>query len=315
MRIVFFGTPLPAARILQSLANAGRKIICVVTQPDRKKGRGQKSAFPAVKEAALKNTLPIEQPETVKNNPAFIALVKSLKPDLGVVVAYGKILPKELIDIPKYGFINLHASLLPKYRGAAPIQWALLNGEKETGITLFKLVEALDAGPILAQKKVKIKEEDDAQSLSQKIFFEGEKLLIDALEKIEKGTVTYSPQNDADSTFAPTLTKESGELDWKKSAREIHDRIRALMACPTAHTFFKGKMLKLLRSKMHMVDLGKADAAAGTIVEVVKGDGFIVVTGAGHLQILEVQLEGGRRMGAYEFAIGHDLKRGETLPS
>ena len=237
MRIIFFGTPEPAVAVLETLLKGNNEIVCVVTQPDRPKGRGQKLSFSPVKESALKHALPVEQPESVKNNKVFQSLIASLKPDLAVVVAYGKILPKELLAIPRYGFINLHASLLPKYRGAAPVQWALLKGEKESGITIFKIVEQLDAGPVIAQKKIKISEDDTAETLLKKIMAEGAKLLTAVLKAIAAGKADPVEQNEAAVTYAPQLTKESGEIDWKKSAREVHDRIRGLVPWPAAHTF------------------------------------------------------------------------------
>lgn len=315
MRIVFFGTPEAAAETLQRLIEAKHQILLVVTQPDRPRGRGQKLTFPAVKEIALKHALPIEQPEDVKNNPVFKSLLESLKPDIAVVVAYGKILPKEVLDIPKYGFINVHASLLPKYRGAAPIQWALLKGEKETGITIFKLTELLDAGPILLHKKVEIDEEDDAENLSKKLFSEGGEILLKALKTIEEGKTKFIPQNEAEVTYAPSLKKESGEIDWKKSAREIHDRIRALISWPAAHTFCHGKRLKIYKARPYALDLAGGTPLPGTIVHILKPEGFVVATGQGNLLVLEVQPEAGRRMKAHDFIIGHDVRIGETLPN
>lgn len=315
MKIVFFGTPGPAAKILEALITAKHEILCVVTQPDRPRGRGQKVAFSPVKEIALKHALPLEQPEEVKDNPVFRTLLGSLKPEIAVVVAYGKILPKEILAIPEQGFINVHASLLPKYRGAAPIQWALLKGEKETGITIFKLTEALDAGPVILQKKIRIEDEDDAETLSEKLFREGGKLLPKALSQLEKGTAKYHAQKEADVAYAPSLTKESGEIDWKKSALEVRDRIRALVPWPAAHTFYRGKRLKILRSRPQMLDLKSEAGLPGAVVHILKPEGFIVAAGKGDLLILEVQPEAGKKMGAYDFAIGHGLKTGEVLPS
>ncbi len=311
MKIIFFGTPEAAAKALEELIGSGHEILCVVTQPDRPKGRGQKVTFPPVKEVALKHALPLEQPEDLR----IKSLLESLKPEIAVVVAYGKILPKDILDVPEHGFINVHASLLPKYRGAAPIQWALLKGEEETGITIFKLTELLDAGPVILQKKVKIDDEDDAVTLSEKLFREGGKLLLKALSQIEKGTAKYFAQKEADVTYAPSLTKESGEIDWKKSAGEIHGRIRALIAWPAAHTFYHGKRLKILKAAASVLDLGAEAKPPGTIVHIVKPEGFIVAAGKGDLMILEVQPEAGKKMKAYDFAIGHGLRTGEILPN
>ena len=315
MKIVFMGTPEPAAKILQDLVTAKHEILCVVTQPDRPKGRGKKISFPPVKEIALKHTLPIEQPEKLKGNQTFFSFLKSLSPDIIVVVAYGKILPKKILDIPKHGCINVHASLLPKYRGAAPIQWALLKGEKETGVTIMKLDEGLDTGDILLQKKIKIEENDNAISLLKKLFDAGQRLLLRVLEQVKSGKVEGKKQDDAKSTYAPLITKESGEVDWKKTAEEIHNRIRAMLPWPVAHTFYRGKLLKIWKSQIHVIDLETKNKLPGTIVQIVKNVGFIVATGNGHLLISEVQPEAGRRMSAASFVNGHDVKIHETLPN
>jgi methionyl-tRNA formyltransferase len=315
MRIVFFGTPEPAAAVLRSLSDAGREIALVVTQPDRPQGRGQKVSFSPVKRLALEAALPLEQPAAVKDNPGFKAYLSSLRPDICVVAAYGRILPRDILDIPKYGFINLHASLLPKYRGAAPIQWALLNGEKETGVSVFKLVAALDAGPVLARQAVKIEEDDNAETLTKKLFTAAVPLLAKALREIESGKAKYVPQNGAEATFAPTLTKESGEIDWRKSAGEINDRIRALITWPTAHTFFRGKRLKIFSARPEPLDIATGGKSPGTIIELVRNEGILVATGRGNLLLLDLQLEGKKRMKACDLVIGHDVKTGETLPN
>ncbi|OGB89516.1 methionyl-tRNA formyltransferase [candidate division WOR-1 bacterium RIFCSPHIGHO2_01_FULL_53_15] len=314
MRIVFFGTPEPAAQVLTTLIDAKQEIAGVVTQPDRPAGRGQRIVFSAVKEVALKAALPLEQPESVKNNNAFKAWLESVKADLCVVVAYGKILPKDILEIPKHGFINIHASLLPKYRGAAPIQWALLKGEKESGATIFKLVEQLDAGPIAARKEVEITEDDNYETLSRKIFAAACPLLIKVLHEIKTGKVEYVPQNEAGVTLAPSFAKESGEIDWRKTAVEIHDRIRALIVWPTAHTFFRGKRLKIFRARPVPLDISTREKQPGEIIEIIKHEGLLVATGRGNLLLLELQLEGKKRMKAADFVIGHDVKPGETLP-
>jgi len=315
MRIVFFGTPEPAAAVLRSLVEAKREIVAVVTQPDRPQGRGRKVAFSPVKAAALEAGLPLEQPAAVKNNPDFKARLSSLKPDLCVVAAYGKILPQEILDVPEHGFINLHASLLPKYRGAAPIQWALLNGEKETGVSIFKLVAALDAGPVLARQPVAIEARDNAATLTEKIFAAACPLLAEVLREIETGKARYAPQDETAASFAPTLTKEAGEIDWRRPAEAINDRIRALVAWPTAHTFFHGRRLKIFSSRLAPLDIATGEKQPGAIIELVKNEGILVATGRGNLLLLELQLEGKKRMKAYDFVIGHDVKTGETLPS
>jgi methionyl-tRNA formyltransferase len=315
MKIVFMGTPESSVSSLEALLSAGHQILCVVTQPDRPRGRGQKISPSPIKELALKNNLPIEQPEKVKGNDILISFLRSLHPDIIVVAAYGKILPKEILEIPIHGCINVHASLLPKYRGAAPVQWALLNGEQESGVTIMKMDELLDTGDIVLQEKVKIGEEDNALTLSKKLFERGSKLLIKALEEIEAGKVKYVPQNHAEATNAPAIARESGEIDWRKSASEIHNRVRAMVPWPCAHTLRREKLLKIWKSELHVLDLETRYKLPGTMVAIVKKVGFIVATGKGHLLIREVQPEGKKRMPAYDFVIGHDVKIGETLPN
>jgi len=315
MKIIFMGTPIQAATILEQLVAAKHEILAVITQPDRPKGRGRKLSFSPVKEKALKHDLPLEQPEKVKHNEVLASLIKSLKPEAIVIVAYGQILPKNMIDIPKYGCINVHASLLPKYRGAAPMQWALLNGEKITGITIMKINERLDAGEIILQEKVKISEDDNTLTLSKKLFDHGGKLLAKALKQLEQGKAKLVVQNEAEATNAPAIAKESGEIDWRKTAWQVHNRIRAMVPWPIAHTFFKEKLLRIWASQVHVVDLATKFKLPGTVVDIVKDTGFIVATGQGHLLIKEVQLAGGKRMPAHVFVHGHDVRIGETLPN
>ncbi|MFH1386724.1 MAG: methionyl-tRNA formyltransferase [bacterium] len=315
MRIIFFGTPEPAAKILEALAKTKHEIALVVSQPDRPKGRGQIISFSPVKEVAVKHKLPVEQPEKVKNNPDFLKKIKDFKADIAVVVAYGKILPKDLLDIPKHGFINLHASLLPKYRGAAPVQWAIINGEKTTGVTIFKIVEQLDAGPIVGSRELGVGSEDNAKTLLDKLFTLGEELLLETLVMIENGTAKFTPQDEEKVTYAPIITKESGELDWKKSANELDNRIRGLFPWPAAHTFWQGKRLKLIKAAPFNIELTGLKKSPGEIIEIIKNEGFVVATGNGNLLVSEVQSEGGRPLNAYQFAIGHDVKIAEVLPS
>lgn len=311
MKIVFMGTPKPAARCLQALFDAEEQIVAVVTQPDRPVGRGQKMTEPPVKQLAKKYHVPIEQPEKVKKNETFINRIRSYEPDLIVVVAYGKILPKELLEIPKHGSINVHASLLPKYRGAGPIQWAILNGEKETGITVMQIVEELDAGDILLQKKVPIAPDDTSLTLGEKLFDLGAELLIDSIIKIKNGSITRTKQNDHDATQAPLLIKEIGEINFEKPAEHVHNKIRGLIPWPTAHTFYHGKMLKLLKSEIILDKKGEP----GKVIEIVKNNGFIIGCQDTGLLITEVQLEGKRKMKASEFISGHKLQEHDILPS
>jgi len=316
MKIIFMGTPEPAAHCLKALLDAREDIIVVVTQPDRPKGRGLKVSISAVKEQALKNDLKLLQPENVKDK-VFISEIRSFEPDLIVVVAFGKILPKEILDIPKNGCVNVHASLLPKYRGAAPVQWAILNGEKETGISIFKLAETLDTGDIIAQKKVSIDEEDTSSTLTSKLFDVGAKLLVETVSSIGKGTIRPIKQNDREASYAPTLKKELGVIDWKQPAKKIHDKIRALDPWPGAYTFCKEKILKIWGSEISEQgkEIDRIVCKPGEIIDMIKDRGFVVGACDGSILILEVQPESGKRMPAYQFAIGHGLKLGDTLPN
>ncbi|MFA6170217.1 MAG: methionyl-tRNA formyltransferase [Candidatus Margulisiibacteriota bacterium] len=315
MKLVYFGTPEPAADVLAGLLKAGLTPALVVTQPDRPKGRGQIVGHSPVKEIALDHNLPLEQPERVRNNPVFKALLESIKPDLCIVVAYGQILPADILAIPRLGFINLHASLLPKYRGAAPVQWALINGEKESGVTVIRLTEELDAGPILARQAVLITPEDNAETYLRKAFVAGQELLLNLLPKLEAGEVRSIEQNEAEVTYAPTLKKESGAIDWRKSAVEIANLVRGTLPWPVAHTIYRGRQLKLFN--VQTVDLPEIapHRTVGEIVAIIKGEGLVIATGLGHLLIKEVQLDGGKRMSCASFLAGHDVEIGETLPN
>ncbi len=311
MKILFMGTPEPAAKCLQALLDAKFDIAAVITQPDRPKGRGLAVSAPPVKELALTYNIPVHQPEKIKDKSS-IELVKKIAPELIVVVAYGNILPKEIIDAPKFGSINVHASLLPKFRGAAPIQWALINGEKETGITVQKVAFELDSGDIILQEKVSIEEPDNTVSLTKKLFEVGSKLLLKAVEDIKAGKVSYQKQDASKVSYAPTLKKETGQIDWKKSSREVFNLIRGCNPWPVAYTYYKGKMLKILSAE---TGLAHSKYEPGTVIDCVKDEGFEVACGRGSLFVKEVQLEGSKRMHAWNFLNGHELKVGEPLPS
>ncbi|MBU0574487.1 MAG: methionyl-tRNA formyltransferase [Candidatus Margulisbacteria bacterium] len=316
MQILFMGTPDHAAGILQALLDAQENVAAVITQPDRPKGRGQKLSPSPVKLVAMNRHLPVEQPEKAKD-PAFVSMVNSYSPELIVAAAYGKILPKAVLDIPKYGCINVHASLLPKYRGAAPIQWAILNGEIETGITIMQMAEELDAGDIILQKKVPIDINDNTATLGNKLFEVGQSALLEAIDQIKSGKARRIPQKASEATFAPSLSKESGEIDWKKKALEIHNRIRAMNPWPGAHTFFRKKRMLIWGScAVETQRIASLRAPApGRVMEIVKNKGLVIATGDGLLLLTEVQLEGGKRMNAYNLVIGHKIKVGDILPS
>ncbi|OGC23969.1 methionyl-tRNA formyltransferase [candidate division WOR-1 bacterium RIFOXYC2_FULL_37_10] len=302
MKIIFFGTPTPAAVCLKTLIGVEEEIIYVISQPDRKKGRGLHLTPSPVKELAIQNKIPVETPEKIKDE-TFIKKIKSLNPDLIIVAAYGKILPKQILDIPKYGAINIHASLLPKYRGAAPIQHALLNGEKETGITIMQLDEGLDTGDIILQEKLEIEPKDTSAILLDKLFAKGASLLLEAIKQIKNGTAKMIPQNDLKATYAKLITKEMGKINWAKPAEEINNQIRALTPWPSAYTFLDKKMLKIFEAAV--VPLSEV-RKPGEVIET--KDQLIVACGKDSLSIIDVQLEGKRKMPIADFLKGYTSK-------
>ncbi|KAF0135040.1 MAG: methionyl-tRNA formyltransferase [Candidatus Saganbacteria bacterium] len=303
------GTPEHAAYCLNALVEAQEQIICAVTQPNRPKGRNLQVKSSPVKELAEKYHIPVLTPEKVKDQ-SFIDKIKSFAPDLIIAAAYGKILPKEILNTPKFGSINVHASLLPKYRGAAPVQWAIIKGEAETGITIMQMAESLDTGDIILQDKVAIDPEDTTEALLDKIFKQGAQTLLAAIDQIKKGAAKKTPQNESLATYAPLITKESGEINWKKPAAEINNRIRAMVPWPGAHTFYHGKMLKIF--KANPVSISK-NFMPGEIIGI--KENLTVCCEPGAINLMEVQLEGGRKMPAQEFVRGHRLSVRETLPS
>lgn len=299
--IIFFGTPEFAVPTLKALISKGEKILLVVTQPDKPKGRGRVVQPSEVKKVALEHGLPISQPDRIKDEN-FIKRLKELNPEFGIVVAYGKILPKEILNTPKYGCINLHASLLPKYRGAAPIQWALIKGEKTTGVTTMLIDEGLDTGPIFLQREVVIDDEDNAETLSQKLSKIGAELMIETIEKIRKGEIKPEPQKGL-ASYAPLLKKEDGKINWNASAREIFNLIRGTYPWPCAYSFLKNERVKIIKAEVL-----EGSAPAGLIVKA-KNE-LIVGTGKGLLKILLIQPEGKKIMTAKEFLIGRKINEG-----
>ncbi len=304
-RIVFFGTPSFAIPILEDLLKGPDKLIGVVTQPDRQKGRGRKVVISPVKELALRNGLNPLQPEKAKEE-AFQEALKGLQPDLMVVVAYGQILPRSVLDIPEHGAVNVHASLLPKYRGAAPVAWAILNGEKVTGVTTMRMDAGMDTGDILLQAETPIGSEETCEALLDRLASLGAQLLRQTLGKMKAGDIRPIPQDHSKATFAPPLKKEDGHIDWKKAAEEIDRRVRAFSPWPGAYTKLDGQLLKVYKGEAReKVPSGRA----GMVVWV--GSDFIEVeTGKGTYLLKEVQLEGRRRMAIREFLSGHPVPVG-----
>ena len=301
MRVVFMGTPDFSVPALENIAKK-YEVVAVVTQQDRPKGRGHKMQYTPVKEKAIELEIPVYQPKRVKD-PEFVDILKTLKPDVIVVIAFGQILSKEILELPKYGCINVHASLLPKYRGAAPIQWAVINGDKKSGVTTMYMAEGLDTGDIIDTSEIVLDEKETGGSLFDKLADLGGKLILNTLDKLETGTATRTRQDDARSTYAGKITKELGKIDFTKSAAEIEGLIRGLNPWPSAFTYMDDKMLKIWNADV-LEETVEEDP--GTITEVNKK--FIkVATGEGYLLLKEIQLEGKKRMNVTSFLNGYNF--------
>lgn len=299
------GTPDFSVPTLQSLIDSKHQVIAVVTQPDKPKGRGNEMSFPPVKEKALQYEIPIFQPVKVREEP-FINTIKELNPDAIVVIAFGQIIPKSILDLPKYGCINIHASLLPKLRGAAPIQWAIINGEEETGITTMFMAEGLDTGDMLLKTVVPIEKEETGGSLHDKLSVIGGDLILETLEQLENGTAIRIKQDDKLSSYVGTLNKSLGNIDFSKPAKEIERLIRGLNPWPSAYTFLNGKMLKIWKASVIEKEY---TSQTGVVVEITK-DEIIVKTGEGALAFKELQLEGKKRMTTDAFLRGYTIVEG-----
>jgi len=302
------GTPDFAVPSLEILIKNNYKVVGVVTQPDKPVGRSSKLIFPPVKEVALENNITVYQPEKVKNNE-FIDLLKGIEPDLIVVVAFGQILPKSILDIPKLGCINVHGSILPKYRGAAPIQWAIINGEKITGVTTMYMDVGMDTGDMILKKEIKILKDDTSEVLFKKVSNIGAEALIETIKLIEKGNVLRIPQDNSSATYAPMLKKESGIIDWTKSANEIVNFIRGTYPWPGSYSYYNGNRMKIFNIEYENSNF---DAKIGQIVEVTK-DSIIVQCGKGSVLIKEIQFDGSKRMTVKDYLIGHTIQKDVVL--
>nr|WP_091348951.1 methionyl-tRNA formyltransferase [Anaerobranca gottschalkii] len=310
MRIIFMGTPEFAVPTLEKLYLSKHEIVAVVTKPDQKRGRGQKVSFSPVKELALSHGTLVLQPEKIKGNADFIETLKKLNADVFVVVAYGKILPKIVLDIPKKGCINVHGSLLPKYRGAAPIHWALLNGEKTTGVTTMLMDEGMDTGDMLLKREIPIEEGDNVETLHEKLAQIGADLLIKTLEELEEGTLKPEKQQEDLATYAPMVTKEMGLIDWNLPAKNIYNKLRGLNPWPGTYTHIKGDRLKIISGEIYR-EYSECQEP-GTIVEITK-EGIVVETGEGSILIKEVQPANKDKMDSYSYVNGYKIKRGEKF--
>lgn len=313
MRVVFMGTPDFAVPTLEALIQ-NHEVVGVVTQPDRKKGRGQSVVFSPVKEKALEHNLSVYQPVKVREE-AFVETLRNLEPEVIVVAAFGQILPESILNMPKYGCINVHASLLPKYRGAAPIQWSIIDGEKETGVTIMYMEKGLDTGDMIARTVVPIEEKETGESLHDKLAAAGAPLLLEALSALLSGTAKRTPQKDEDSCYAGMLTKQTGKIDWSREAVSIERLIRGLNSWPSAYTSFRGKTLKIWDADVEEEQpAGSAREAAspGTVVRVT-AEAFFVQTGNRLLKVNEVQIQGKKRMAVKAFLLGHKIETGTVL--
>jgi methionyl-tRNA formyltransferase len=309
LRLVFCGTPQFAVPVLEKLAASGFLIDLVVTQPDRPKGRGLELVASPVKQTALKLDLPVTQPERIKNNAEFRGQLAALNPDAIIVVGYGRLIPQWMLDLPPLGNINLHASLLPKYRGAAPIQWAIAKGEVLTGVTTMRLDAGLDTGDILLQREVAISPEDNAETIAPRLAAIGADLMIETLRGLRNRSLHPRRQDQAKATLAPMLEKEDGRVDFSRTVGKILNRMRGFQPWPGAYTKFRGKNLQILQARP-----GNEDVPPGELL--VHSDRLFVGCGQNSsLELLELQLEGKKRTAARDFIHGHRPKPGETLGS
>ena len=308
MRIVFMGTPEVAAYSLERLLGGPEPVVGVVTQPDRPAGRGQKTIPSPVYKVGESHSVPILAPEKIRE-PSFFDVLKNWAPDLIVVVAYGRILPRRVLELASHGCLNLHYSLLPKYRGAAPVAWTIINGEEKSGVTTMHLVEKMDAGPIFLQREISVAPDDTTASLQAKLAPEGAELLMETIAGIKAANITPRAQNESEATYAPILKKEDGLIDWSLSASAIERRVRGLNPWPSAYTHLAGNLLKIHRARVVEME---QEAAPGEVVKADK-DGLWVATGAGALILEEVQLENRKRMTAGEFLNGTRLEKGARL--
>ncbi len=305
MRVVFMGTPEFSVPTLQTLIDSEHEVVAVITQPDKAKGRGKAVQYTPVKEKALEYNIPVYQPVKVKN-PEFVEVLRELNPDVIVVIAFGQILSKEILELPKYGCMNVHASLLPKLRGAAPIQWAVINGEEKSGVTIMQMDVGLDTGDMLLKSEVVLDKKETGGSLHDKLTVMGGPLILEALKQVEEGTLIGEKQNDEDSNYAKMLDKALGQIDFSKPAEEIERLIRGLNPWPSAYTSLNGKTLKVWDADV--ID-GQWKGLNGEVVEVTK-DALIIKTGEKALAIKELQLEGKKRMDTGAFLRGYEVPKG-----
>ena len=310
MKVIFMGTPDFSVGTLEALIEAGHEVVLAVTQPDKPKGRGGKMQYPPVKEVALEHDIPVFQPKKIRD-PQSIEELRKYEADVMVVIAFGQILPKEILKMTPYGCINVHASLLPKYRGAAPIQWAVINGERVSGVTTMQMDEGLDTGDMIMKTEVVLDEKETGGSLHDKLALEGAKLCVHTLKALEEKTAVWEKQEDSPTEYARMLYKKLGDIDWTKDAASIERLIRGLNPWPSAYTKWNSKIMKIWEAD---VLEGQTDQMPGTIVKVEK-DGFCVQTGTGLIKVLSLQIPGKKRMDAGAFLRGYPMEEGTVLSS
>ena len=308
MKIIFMGTPDFSVGTFEALIEAGHEIVLAVTQPDKPKGRGEKVQYPPVKEAAFKRQIPVFQPKRVRA-PECIEELRKYDADIMVVIAFGQILPKEILEMTPYGCVNVHASLLPKYRGAAPIQWAVINGEKVSGVTTMQMDEGLDTGDMLMKTEIVLDEKETGGSLHDKLAGAGAELCVQTLEALKDGTVVREPQGESTTEYARMLDKGMGRIDWSKDAKSIECLIRGLNPWPSAYTEWNGRTMKIWEADVADIDEGREP---GTVIRVER-DGFCVQTGRGSLKVRSLQIPGKKRMDAGAFLRGYQVDAGTVL--
>jgi methionyl-tRNA formyltransferase len=307
MRLVFLGTPGFAVPTLEAIVQAGHQVAAVLTQPDRPRGRGQHAAASPIKESALRLGLTVYQPERVRR-PEAVEYLRGIGCEAMVVVGYGQIIPQIVIDLAPLGIINVHGSLLPKYRGAGPIQWAIVRGETRTGVTTMRIDAGLDTGDMLLKAETEIGPDENAIELGRRLAVMGAALLVETLEGLRAGTIVPEKQDDSQATLAPLLKKEDGAIDWADTAPAIHNRVRGLQPWPGAQTSFRGRPLHLWKTRVH--DAGAGNTAPGRLVSVKP---LVAACGTGAIELLEVQLEGRKRISAADFANGQRLTENDIL--
>ncbi len=312
MKICFMGTPDFASNILEKIILSKHEVVAVITQPDKPKGRGKKMLFSPVKEIALKHNIKVFQPIKIKKDTECLDEIKNLNADIFVVAAYGQILSKEILDMPKYGCINVHGSLLPKYRGAAPIQWSIINGEEKTGITIMKMDVGLDTGDMILKKELKIEKNDTSQILYLKLSNIGADATLEALDKIENKTAIYEKQDDNLATYAPMLKKEMGLIDWNKSSKEILNLIRGLQPWPLCYTVLNDNtILKILLGEEYLVE--KINATSGQILIANSKIGIVIKTGDGAILLKSIKTPSGKIMNSADYLKGHTIEENQIL--